>query len=139
MTKYKTPRQAIYQIFKGSPGPCPKCGGALKKSYQSYMVLTHTGERMADSFMMGGDFGWFCQTCPVVVLDKKGLEKMLGFSRPGWKIGAQFSVAGIIDLDAVPEDKRHLPLGTPGNPLPLIKLRAPGSGDSARHPKHQKE
>ncbi|MFH1907310.1 MAG: hypothetical protein ABIL11_08015 [Chloroflexota bacterium] len=139
MTKYKTPREAIYKTFIGNPGPCPQCGGALKKSRQSYMVLTRSGNRMEDSFVIGSDFGWFCQSCPVVVLDKKELEKMMGFNKPGWKIGAQFAVAGIIDLDAVPADKQDLPLGAPGNPLPLIKFRAPGSGDSASRQKRQKK
>ena len=139
MTKYKTPREAIYKTFIGNPGPCPQCGGALEKNYQSYMVLTRTGGREADSFVIGGDFGWFCKSCPVVVLDKKELEKMMGFSKPGWKIGAQFAVAGVIDLDAVPADKRYLPLGAPGNPVPLVKFSGHGGSESGKSTSNSKQ
>lgn len=83
--------------------------------------------------MVGGDYGWFCQSCPVVVLDKNELEKMIGRGMPGWKVGTEISVAGIVDLDAVPANKSHLPLGEPGNPMPLIKFRPAGSGDSPGH------
>lgn len=123
MTKYTTPRDAIYKIFIGNPGLCPQCRGVLKKSYQSYLVLTHTGKRMKDSFTIGGDFGWFCQSCPVVVLDKKGLDKMMRYSMPGWKVGAEITVAGLVDLDAVPPDKWNLPLGGEENPIPLVEFR----------------
>jgi len=87
MTKYTTPRDAIYKIFIGNPGPCPQCRGVLKKSYQSYLVLTHTGKCMKDSFTIGGDFGWFCQSCPVVVLDKRTgqNDEILHAGLEGWR------------------------------------------------------
>jgi hypothetical protein len=31
---------------------------------------------------------------------------------------------GIVDLEAVPEDKRHLPLGDEDNPMPLIEFKS---------------
>jgi hypothetical protein len=71
---------------------------------------------------MGGDFGWFCASCPTVVLDKDGLDKLLSYRMPGWKIGKEIAVLGILNLDAVPANKSHLPLGVPGNPLPLVKF-----------------
>ena len=64
----KIERKAIYKFFKGKPGPCPQCGGMLKQSHQSYMIASRIGGRKADSFIMGGDFGRFCASCPTVVL-----------------------------------------------------------------------
>jgi len=128
----KIERKAIYKSFKGKPGPCPQCGGVLKQSHQSYMIATQTGGRKADSFIMGGDFGWFCASCPTVVLNKLELDKMLSYSMPGWKIGKEIAVLGILNLDAVPSTKSHLLLGSPGNPVPLVRFSSHASSESGR-------
>jgi hypothetical protein len=128
----KIERKAIYKTFTGNPGPCPQCGRELKKSYQSYMVATRTGSRMADSFMIGGDFGWFCAACPTVVLDKKELGKMLSFSMPGWKVGNEIIVLGLVNLDAVPEKNKPMRLGEPGNPIPLVRFSSQGAAEASK-------
>ena len=69
---------------------------------------------------MGSDFGWFCLRCPTVVIDPADVSEMLQYGLPHWDIGDEFAVAGIIDLDAVPEEKRNLPLGDDDNPITLI-------------------
>jgi hypothetical protein len=89
--------------------------------------------------MMGGDFGWLCQSCPIVVLNKTELSKILQESKPDWKVGNEFSVTGIIDLDAVPANKRHMLLGAPGNPVPLIEFRAPKREVSTQRRRHRKK
>jgi hypothetical protein len=125
-------RRAIYKTFTGNPGSCPQCGGKVQKSYQSYMVATRANGKMADSFMIGGDFGWFCAACPTVVLDKKELEKMLSFCMPGWKVGNEIIVLGLVNLDAVPEKNKHLQLGEPGNPIPLVRFSSQGAADVSK-------
>ena len=125
-------RRAIYKTFTGNPGSCPHCGGKLQNSYQSYMVATRTNGKMADSFMIGGDYGWFCASCPTVVLDKKELGKMLSFSMPGWKVGNEIIVLGLVNLDAVPEKTKHLRLGEPGNPIPLVRFSSQGAADATK-------
>jgi hypothetical protein len=47
---------------------------------------------------------------------------MLSFQKSGWKVGSEFLVLGIVDLDAIPASKRHLPIGDPDNPLPLVRF-----------------
>lgn len=94
----KNERKAIYKSFKGKPGPCSRCGGVLKQSHQSYMLATQTGGRKTDSFIMGGDFGWFCASCPTVVLNKDELDKLLSYRMPCWKIGKEIAVLGILNL-----------------------------------------
>ncbi len=126
------PREAIYQSFKGKPGLCPRCGGPLQQRSQTYLVATRRGRRVADSFMLGGDFGWFCADCPTVVINIDKVSTMLGYGAVRWDVGMEFAVMGIVDLDAVPHDKRHLPLGGDDNPIPLVEFihpeeRAPSS------------
>jgi hypothetical protein len=122
MVNIKIPRQSVYQSFKDNPGACPRCGGKMTKEYQTFAVATRHGKRIADSFIVGGDFGWFCESCPTVVINTDEVGKMFDFQKSDWNIGSEFLVLGIVDLDAIPASKRHLPIGDPGNPLPLIKF-----------------
>ncbi len=43
-------------------------------------------------------------------------------SLPHRDTGEEFVVMGIVDLDAVPEEKRDLPLGEEDNPIPLVEF-----------------
>jgi hypothetical protein len=116
------PRECIYQQFKGEPGPCPRCGGPLQQSRQSYLVATRRGRKIADSFTVGSDMGWFCTRCPTAVINPEDVSKLLQYSLPHWDIGNEFAVAGVINLDAVPKEKEHLPLGDDDNPIPLVEF-----------------
>ncbi len=119
------PRKAYYQRLGGQPIPCPRCGGELHLSQQTYMVATRQDKRLADSFMTNGDFGWYCTSCPTMVIDMDELGNMLSFSLPDWKIGSEVAVLGIVDLKAIPKEKQHMPLGEDGNPIPLVKFLHP--------------
>jgi hypothetical protein len=116
------PRECIYQEFEGQPGPCPRCGGPLQQSSQTYLVVTQRGKEVTDSFMIGGDIGWFCARCPTVVINPEEVNKFFTHPLPHWDIGEEFALAGIVDLDAVPEEKRDLPLGDGDNPIPLVEF-----------------
>jgi len=116
------PRECIYQEFEGQPGPCPRCGDPLQQSSQTYLVITQHGEEAADNFMIGGDIGWFCARCPTVVINPEEVNKFLMQPLPHWDIGEEFTLVGIVDLDAIPEEKRHLPLGDDDNPIPLVEF-----------------
>jgi len=126
------PRERIYKSFEDHPGPCPRCGGSLQQSLQTYLVVTRRGSKITDSFIVGSDFGWFCTCCPTVVIDPADVSEMLKHSLPHWDVGNEFALAGIIDLNAVPEEKRHLPLGDDDNPLPLVEFTdiSRGRGDA---------
>jgi hypothetical protein len=116
------PRECVYQQFKGRPGPCPRCGGPLQQSRQTYLVATRRGRKTTDSFVVGSDMGWFCTRCPTVVINPEDASKLLQHGLPHWDIGSEFAVAGVVDLDAIPEEKQHLPLGDEDNPIPLVEF-----------------
>ena len=75
------PRQVVYQSFEGGAGPCPQCDGRLRKSKQTYSVATYRRRKLLDSFVVGSDFGWYCDACPVVVIDSRKLSKLLSHSQ----------------------------------------------------------
>jgi len=116
------PRECIYQQFKGEPGPCPRCGGPLQESHQTYLIATRRGKKIANSFIVGNDMGWFCMRCPTVVMNPEQLSDILLHGLPRWDVGNEFIVLGVIDLDAIPEEKSHLPLGDDDNPIPLVEF-----------------
>lgn len=43
---------------------------------------------------------------------------------PGWDAGSEFALAGVLDLDAIPEDKRHLPIGSDDDTMPVVEFTA---------------
>ena len=133
------PRECVYKHFKGQPGPCPRCGGPLQKSRQTYLVVTKREEETADSFMIGSDVGWFCARCPTVVINPEEVSELLTYQLPHWDVGEQFALAGIVDLDAIPEEKRHLPLGDDGNPIPLVEFTNISRDEASRRAKRQPE
>lgn len=139
MPNVKIQREAVYKDFPTDPGPCPKCGGMLEQASVPYMVATRTGSRIEDSFLVSGGFGWSCQSCPVLVLNQPELRKMMGYSKPDWKVGQEFSVLGIMNLDAVPENKRHLPIGSPEMPNILVKFRNLEGEKPASRKRHRKK
>jgi hypothetical protein len=136
------PRECIYKVFEDAPGPCPRCGNVLEKSAQTYMVATRRGRTMTDPFVLGSDFGWFCPHCPTVVINPDKVDEMLRYAKPGWDIDSEFAVMGVIDLNAVPPEKAHLPLGGDDNPYPLVQFtnvsRAGGAVASKQLPARSK-
>jgi len=116
------PRECIYKSFKGDPGPCPRCGSTLRQSYQTYLIATRRGKHLADSFITGTDFGWLCPSCPTIVINPEDVSETLGVGALRWDVGTEFVVLGIVDLNAVPPDKRSRPLGEDDNPVPLVEF-----------------
>jgi hypothetical protein len=106
---------------------------------QTYLVSTRRGRRIADSFMIGSDFGWFCDNCPAIVINTDQVNEMLRHRLSHWDIGKEIAVLGIVNLDAVTDDKRDIPLGDDDNPIPLVEFIYPSSGPSADQPAFEPE
>jgi len=119
------PRKMFWSDKLVNKKKCPLCHSTLENEYHTYMMVTRSGGETTP-FMTGNDSGSFCLECPVVVLDRKGFEQAIEAmaERPDWGISGtvQFTVLGIVNIDAVPEDKRHIPLGDEGNPIPLVEF-----------------
>ncbi len=101
---------------------CAKCGSSLEQEYYSYVMLVRIKNEI-EQFAVGTDGGYFCPKCPVVVLDMDNFIKLASaaLASTGCNTSSlDFTVAGIVDMDAVPEDKKDKPLGTEDNPIPLV-------------------
>ena len=72
-------------------------------------------------FIVGNDAAYFCSACPVVVLDHGEFERLAALSMRTSK-DVQFLVLGLIDLEAVPAEKRNVRFDDDTNPVPLVKF-----------------
>lgn len=125
-----TPRKMYWSDHVRGSRQCPDCEGALVPERQSYLLVLRHGKSM-DSRIVGSAGGHFCTTCPVVVLDRSQFDDYAATS-PGVQAGSDYLVLGVVDLSAVPEDKRHLPFDEVDNPLPLVMFTNLGQSPAAR-------
>ena len=120
------PRKMFWSESLVNKKKCPLCHSTLENEYHHYIIAVRTGKEIT-TLGVGNDYGSFCPECPVVVLDRKGFERVIGQIAEespdlGMSGAVSFLVIGIADMDAVPEDKRHLPLGGDDNPIPLVEF-----------------
>jgi hypothetical protein len=118
------PRRMFWSDKLVNKKKCPLCHSSLAPEYHSYVLATWSGEE-ATPFITGNNNGSFCPECPVVVLDRKGfertIEEMAGRPDLGISGAVQYAVLGIVNTDAIPEDKKHLPHGD-DNPIPIVEF-----------------
>lgn len=119
MSKYDVsiPRKMYWSNKIQSTTVCPECGGDLEEESHSYVLLVKKGIENAQ-YIIGNNGGNFCKKCPVVVLSNKVFSQSAEF----FASNGTYMVAGIVDMDAIPEDKRNIPLGEEGNPTPLVNF-----------------
>ncbi len=112
------PRKMYWANEVGGTARCPDCGTALEKENHAYAVVTREKGRM-QVFCVGPAPGHFCSTCPAVVLKLEDFYDLVALA-VGPHGTPEFVVAGIVDLDAVPKEKAHLPFNQDTNPMPLV-------------------
>src|SRR5512145_1331648 len=102
------PRRMFWSDKLVNKKKCPLCHSMLENEHQSYVMVVRSGGETTP-FITGNDSGAFCPECPVVVLDRKSFERVVErmAERSDWEISSvvQFVVAGIVNMDAIPEDK----------------------------------
>ncbi len=103
------------------PDNCPQCNQPLVQDLGPYQVVTRSGQRVADEYTASGDFGYLCPGCATAVIHMPNLAAMLQGAdlKPGWKTGEGFMVVGLVNMDAIPPDQSHVPLGDL-DPYPFV-------------------
>ena len=122
MCKYpgSLPRKMYWSDDVGGHAACPDCGASLESEHHAYIMVTRQGGAM-DFHLTGNTAGHFCEKCPVVVLDRERFEDFAALVARSTD-GPGFLVMGIVDLDAVPEDRRSMPFDDDRNPVPLVQF-----------------
>jgi hypothetical protein len=124
MSKYKfpasTPRRMYWSHEVNDRSHCPQCHSRLESESHSFMMAVRNGSDI-QPFIVGNDAAYFCSTCPVVVLDYGEFERLAALSMRTSK-GVEFLVLGLIDLEAVPTEKRNVRFDDGTNPVPLVEF-----------------
>ena len=115
------PREMFWFSKTSNKGFCPKCNSKLENEYQSYSLLTKQKKEI-EELIVGCKAGYFCPNCSVVVLKRKSFVELLSYESPPV---SKFAVVGLVDIDMIPKGKRHLPIGTPENPTPVVRFIHP--------------
>ena len=99
---------------------CPECDSSLI-DMNCTIILCAKSETDEAEFMTNLSGSHFCNNCPVVVFDYDQIEQAAQIGIRSDK-NLRYFIAGIVDLDSIPEEKRHLEIGSDDNPVPLINF-----------------
>ncbi|MBU0465512.1 MAG: hypothetical protein KKD21_01845 [Proteobacteria bacterium] len=105
----------------GNTNVCPECRSKMENESHTYLVMIKNSNDDVESFMMGNNFGYFCLKCPIIVIDYESFSDLL-VSANKVSHNSKFIVAGLVDLEAIPEEKSHIPIGDDDNPIPLVEF-----------------
>lgn len=114
------PRKMFWSTDVGGTDFCPQCHSRLENESHSYLLLVREPGDF-QPFIVGNNDGYFCACCPVVVLDYEAFAKSAIAGNPS-SCSFEFTVPGIVDLDAIPQEKADIPIGDDDNPIPLVKF-----------------
>ncbi len=112
------PRKMYWSNEVGNYESCPDCGGKLESEHHSYLLACRINNETL-SINVGNDSGYFCENCPVVVLNYEAFVELISLATKT-NSKSVFGALGIIDLEAVPENKRNIPFNDSTNPIPLV-------------------
>jgi len=119
MQELYIPRKKYIQS-KEEIANCPDCDEVLVAE-KSTIMLYGKSDIDEGQFMSNLSGGHFCHNCPVVVFEQETIERAI---TAGLRIKNKFKydILGLIDLDKVPEEKKHLELGIDENPIPIVQF-----------------
>ncbi len=122
--KASIPRQMYWSNKVKNSKICPICETSLEKEYHSYILIVRIKKEF-EQFAVGTDGGYFCPECSVVVLDRDNFIRLASVGLESTEYddsSVELAVACIVDMDAIPQDKKDKPLGTEDNPIPLVQF-----------------
>ena len=97
---------------------CPECGLPLIEDGCA-VIIAIKSDKDEGEFISNMTGSRFCESCPVVVFDSAKIKQA---ARQGIRGDAnlRYFIGGIVDFNAIPQEKRHLEIGIEGNPVPLV-------------------
>ncbi len=113
-------RRRKYYLDEYETAICPECNSELTEEGCT-IILAVKSDTNEGEFMTNLTGSYFCTNCPVVVFDKEKVEQAAKLGIKGDK-NLKYLIAGIVDLDSIPKEKRHLEIGIDENPVPLVNF-----------------
>ena len=97
---------------------CPECKSELTKEGCTTLLAVKSDTDEGE-FMTSLNGSHFCTNCPVVVFDNEKVEQAARLGIRG-DVNLKYLIVGIVDLNSIPKEKRHLEIGIDENPVPLV-------------------
>jgi len=97
---------------------CPECGLPLIED-SCTVIIAAKSDTDEGEFMSNMTGSHFCESCPVVVFDSDKVEQAARLGIRGDK-NLRYLIGGIVNFNAIPQEKRNLEIGIEGNPVPLV-------------------
>ena len=113
------PRRRYYSEECGLVS-CPECGLPLIED-SCTIIIAAKSDTDEGEFMSNMTGSHFCNSCPVVVFDSDKIEQAARHGMRG-DANLRYVIGGIIDFNAIPQEKRHLEMDIDGNPIPLVNF-----------------
>ena len=99
---------------------CPECNSGLIEESCTILLCVKSDSDEGE-FITNLSGSHFCNKCPVVVFNLEKVEQVAKFGIKGER-NLRYIIAGIIDLESIPDDKKHLAIGSDDNPVPLVEF-----------------
>ena len=99
---------------------CPECKSTLAHK-DCAIILVVKSDTDGCELITNLSGSHFCNNCPVVVFDNKEVEQAAKIGIKGDK-NLKYLIPGIVDLNSIPKEKRHLAIGIDENPVPLVRF-----------------
>lgn len=111
------PRRKYYSEDCGLTS-CPECGLPLIEDSCAVMIAAKS-DTDEGAFMSNMNGSHFCESCPIVVFDSDKVEQAARLGIRG-DTNLRYRIGGVVNFNAIPQEKRHLEIGIEGNPVPLV-------------------
>jgi len=121
-------RKMFWSSEVGGTSTCPECDSPLEAEHHGYVMMVRESGDLRP-FIVGNKDGHFCPACPTVVLDSEEFKRHVSVVATTRR--TEYLVLGLVDFEAIPEDKRDVPLGEDDNPVPLVEFTNLGESGSA--------
>lgn len=111
------PRRRYYSEDCGLTS-CPECGLPLIED-SCTVIIAAKSDTDEGEFMSNMTGSHFCESCPIVVFDSDKVEQAARLGIRG-DTNLRYLIGGIVNFNAIPQEKRHLEIGIEDNPVPLV-------------------
>lgn len=135
---FQQQRTAHHRALDPADITCPACGAAVGAVDGHYLAaaLADGGDTVLETFLIGGDFVYYCPACPTVVVDKAELNE---YMRPLDDVSGEVYVMGYVDLNAVPESQHELPVSEIDLPLTPFLVNGLQIREAPRRPARKRK
>ncbi len=113
------PRRSYYGDDCGL-SVCPECGAPLIDEGCT-ILLWAKSEGDEGEFITSLSGSHFCTNCPAVVFDNNIVEQGALAGMKDHR-NLRYAIRGIVDMEAIPKEKREMQIGIDENPIPLVKF-----------------